>query len=42
MAEGKYHNFFENIEFAEFPENPEPVTMFICREVDRDTGKIRV
>lgn len=42
MAKEDWHNFFKNIKPVEFPKNPEPVTMFICREVDRDTGKIRV
>ena len=42
MTKEYWRIFFENIKPVEFEKNPEPVTMFICREVDRDTGKIRV
>lgn len=39
---GEWHNFFENIEFIEPPKERKSETIFVCREVNRDTGKIRI
>lgn len=42
MTKGEWRNFFENIKFIEPPKERKPETIFVCREVNRDTGKIRI
>lgn len=42
MAKEEWRNFFENIRFVERPKERKPETIFVCREVNRDTGKIRI
>ena len=42
MTKGGWHNFFENIEFIEPPKERKSETIFVCREVNRDTGSIRI
>ena len=40
MAKEDRHNFFENVKFIEPPKEEKSETIFVCREVNQDTGKI--
>lgn len=42
MTKEERHNSLENIKIIEPPKERKPETIFVCREVNRDTGKIRI
>lgn len=42
MAKEDRHNFFENVRFFKPPKEEKSETIFVCREVNQDTGKIRI
>ena len=42
MAKEDRHNFFENVKFIELPKEEKSETIFVCREVSQDTGKIKI
>lgn len=42
MAKEDRHNFFENVRFFEPPKEEKSETIFVCREVSQDTGKIKI
>ena len=42
MTKEDRHNFFENVKFIELPKRGKPETIFVCREVSQDSGKIRI
>lgn len=42
MAKEDRHNFFENVRFIKPPKEEKLETIFVCREVNRDTGKTRI